>query len=97
MSNANFNQALLHKTEFREATVNDTIFAALDLGGAYNLSTVIHEPQSTLSIGTDTLLITLRNSGGQFSAEQEAFFSKGGVAREVLNTLRHSAGSVGAA
>jgi uncharacterized protein YjbI with pentapeptide repeats len=95
LSNANFNQAVFKNTSLREAIVNDTIFAALDLGGALHLDMVFHDPESTLSIGTDTLVTTIHNAGGQFTEEQEAFFAKGGVAREMLNTVRHSGSSIG--
>ena len=65
----------------------DTIFAALDLCGVHNLATVRHEPPSTLSISTDTLVNTLRSAGGRFTPEQEGFFARGGIARELLATI----------
>jgi hypothetical protein len=88
LAHANFNLALLENTDLEEAFLHDTIFAALDLCGAKNLATVQHEPSSILSIGTDTLLNTLRSSGGVYSHELEVFFSRGGVSIDMLASIR---------
>ena len=69
----------------------DTILAAIDLCGALNLTAIVHEPPSTLSIGTDTLVSTLRSAGGRFTQEQETFFERSGIAQEVLASTRLAA------
>ena len=71
----------------------DTILAAVDLCGALNLESVLQRPPSKLSIGTDTLLLTLESSGGEFTQEQIAFFTQGGVAPEVIASTRPAAGA----
>lgn len=84
LSHTNFNMALLESTNFDRAVMFDTILAAIDLCGAANLGSVIHSPPSQLSIGTDTLITTLGNAGGQFTEEQMDFFERSGVALEIL-------------
>ena len=88
LSHTNFNLTTLDSTNFAQAVMYDTILAAIDLCGALNLKSVVHEPPSQLSIGTDTLHTTRQSAGGQFTEEQVAFFTNSGVASEILASTR---------
>ena len=93
LSHTNLNMAVLDQTDFQGAAMYDTILAAVDLCGAVNLDAIVHEPPSRLSIGTDTLLVTLESAGGEFTPEQVSFFTKSGVAHEILASTRPVAGA----
>ena len=92
LSHTNLNMAILDRTNFERAAMFDTVLAAVDLCGALNLDSVLQDSPSKLSIGTDTLLATLQSAGGEFTPEQISFFTKGGVAPEMIASARPTAG-----
>ena len=92
LSHTNLNMAILDRTNLERAAMYDTILAAVDLCGALNLESVVQDPSSKLSIGTDTLLVTMQSAGGEFTPEQITFLTKGGVAPEMIASARPVAG-----
>lgn len=80
LTRADFTRAV-----FTDARMETTTFGNVDLSTAIDLEYVRHEYTST--IGTDTLALTLRNSGGKFTDEQIAFFEGAGVPPLLLEYL----------
>jgi hypothetical protein len=76
---ANFSEAIFHKTKFRKAVLDRTIFANNDLSSALDLTAVKHRGPST--VGIDTVY----KSGGKIPDE---FLLGAGVPEEVIDIAR---------
>ena len=90
LTNADLSEATLADTNLTDSILSDTIlyltiFGNTDLSSVKNLDTVEHNARST--IGTDTLALTLRGSGGKFTDEQIVFFEGAGVPSTLLEYM----------
>jgi hypothetical protein len=85
LSGANLSRANLNGAILIEVQVGFTTFSNMDLIQVIGLETVVHERPS--SIGVDTLVLTLRGSGGRFTDEQLIFFEGAGVPATLLEYL----------
>ncbi len=85
LSMAKFHKTILGGAVFSESKVGPTIFSDVDLSQVKGLGSVVHEHPS--SIGVDTLVQTLRGSGGRFTGEQVEFFLGAGVPQTLLEYL----------
>ena len=79
---ANFVHSNLRGADLRGSTMEATIFANVDFSEVKGLESVSHVQPST--VGTDTLALTLRGSGGRFTDEQIVFFEGAGVPPTLL-------------
>lgn len=82
---ADFTIAAFDGTALAGAWCSKTSFADCNLNGCTGLEQINHHGES--SIGVDTLVRTLRGSGGQFTPEQFTFFRNAGVPQELLDAL----------
>ena len=87
---ANLRAADLTSANLRDADFSCSALAATTLGRVglievKDLESVRHELPST--VGTDTLALTLRGSGGRFTDEQIVFFEGAGVPPTLLEYL----------
>ncbi len=82
---ASFSFSNLTGANLTAALCASTCFADCDLSRVQGLETVQHDMPST--IGVDTLVLTLKGAGGQFTAAQRTFFENAGVPRTLLDYL----------
>jgi hypothetical protein len=85
LSGADLSGADLTGAKFNKARMGVTFFGVVDLSQARGLEAVVHDFPS--SIGVDTLALTLRGSGGQFTVGQLKFFQEAGVPPTLLEYL----------
>lgn len=77
----------LIRTNFTGASFGDTVISDCDLSQCIGLDTVEHRGLST--IGTDSLINTVRGAGGDLSFRHEAFFIGAGVPTAFLEDVQH--------
>ena len=85
LSVANLGNANIRDVNLTECRMGSTTLGDVDFGEVKGLDTVRHLAPST--IGTDTLALTLRSSGGRFTEEQLVFFEGADVAPLLLDYL----------
>ena len=85
LSRANLTRAVFDETVLASATCAQTIWGDCDLSQGIDLDTVVHEGPST--IGVDTLIRTLRSTGGAYSREQSLFFERAGIPDDLLQQI----------
>ena len=77
---ADLSQTQIGKSRFWHVSLSD-----LDLSTTIGLGSAVHGSPS--SVGVDTLIRTLRGSGGRFTEEQLVFFEGAGVPHTLLESL----------
>ena len=85
LADASLTGAELSGTNLTGARCWSTSFGKCDLSQCHGLETVEHPSPS--SIGTDTLVHTLRGAGGTFTEDQNIFFEGAGVPTTLLDYL----------
>ena len=85
LSGTNLANAELLSADLTGATVGRSCFDFTDLSRVVGLASVTHEIGS--SIGTDTLIESVRSVGGQLTPDLLAFFQAAGVPGELLKAL----------
>lgn len=80
-----FTLSNLRGAHFGDSTMLATIFGNVDFSEVKGLESVSHNEPST--VGTDSLALTLRGSGGRFTDEQTVFFEGAGVPSTLLEFL----------
>jgi TIR domain/Pentapeptide repeats (8 copies) len=86
LEEADLSRAHLRGANLSNAITGSTSFSNVDLSLVKGLELVTHS-RGPSSIGVDTLTLTLRGSGGQFTAEQVEFFVNAGVPYTLLDYL----------
>jgi uncharacterized protein YjbI with pentapeptide repeats len=81
MKSSQFVRSTLTGVSFRETIISDC-----DMSQCIGLTSVIHAGLST--IGTDTLVNTVRGAGGALTFQQEAFFISAGVSAALLEDVQ---------
>jgi hypothetical protein len=86
LEGADLSSASLWRADLSNAVTGSSSFSKVDLSPVKGLELVTHS-KGPSSIGVDTLTLTLRGSGGQFTAEQVEFFVNAGVPHTLLDYL----------
>ena len=92
LSGTNLASAELLSADLTGATLGGNCFGFTDLSRVVGLASVTHEIGS--SVGTETLIDSVRGAGGQLTADLRAFFRSAGVPRELLDVVAAIAAEV---
>ena len=87
---ADLTEAILHRvsvinTEFKNSVFDCTVLTDVDLSRAIAVDRIYHAGPS--SIGIDTVVKTLRSSGGNLTDGQKLFFMRAGISSVLLEYL----------
>ena len=74
------------RTNFTGVRLGETVISDCDMSQCIGLETVEHHGLST--IGTDSLVNTMRGAGGDLSFQQEAFFIGAGISSVLLQDIQ---------
>jgi hypothetical protein len=74
------------RTTFTGVSFRETIISDCDMSQCIGLTSINHAGLST--IGTDTLVNTVRGAGGALTFQQEAFFISAGVSAALLEDMQ---------
>ena len=79
------------RADFTGVRLQESVFSDCDLSQCVGLDEIVHAGLST--IGTDSLINTVRGAGGALSFQQEAFFIGAGVSAALLEDVQMRAES----